>query len=558
MLTAVDLFCGAGGMTAGLMRAGFDVIGAVDYWKPAIRTYCRNFSYPVILADLRAISDEEFIDFLGHASKRVDLLVGGPPCQGLSLRSGRVERDDRAELIFELVRYVKSLRPRMFLIECKTGISNGKNEGLRAHLEATLMNLGYSVRSQIVNAAEYGVPQIRNRLFYYGWLGDGIREFSLPHPEHSSGTFRTVEETIGDLPSPALDCNAVSSDPHHYLIKTLEVNLERLRHLPPGGGVEDLPDSLKPTHYRRGRYRSGYHGAYGRLYPDRPSAAIIDGFDSFTRGKFGHPYEDRNITLREGARLQTFPDDFLFEGSQREITALIGNATPPLLAEKLAYTFARHLRGKFKSLGAPFFIATSPAIRRTSSPEEAAQALLEFAPETRVRAGARVKASRPSQAVQFHSCFICYSSRDLELAKRIYVDLKGKGVPCWFAPENLKIGEKFRTRIDDEIRTYDKLLLVLSKNSVSSAWVEKEVETALEREAEQGHTMLFPVRVDDAVMEVKTGWAADVRRTRHIGDFTTWKNKNSYRRALERLLRDLKVNPSSNVTIRLTPQYAAN
>jgi DNA (cytosine-5)-methyltransferase 1 len=557
MLTAVDLFCGAGGMTAGLSKAGFDIIGAVDYWKPAIRTYCQNFNYPAILADIRAISDKEFRSFLGLSSRQVDLLVGGPPCQGFSTRRDDGYKDDRTELIFEFARRVKSLHPRMFLMECKTGILNRQNKELKAHLEAMFLNSGYTVRSQIVNAAEYGVPQIRKRLFYYGWLKGEVHEFSFPHPDHGPESFRTVEDTIGDLPSLSIDWTASSNVPQHYLIRTLEVNLERLRHIPPGGGVEDLPDYLKPTHYQYSRYKSGHHGAYGRLHPDRPSAAIIDGFDSFTRGRFGHPYENRNITLREGARLQTFPDKFLFEGSQREVTALIGNATPPLLSEKIAYAIAGHLRGDSKFHSASLPLIASPAVKGKSFLKKAVQPCFKFEAENTARDKKRVALPLSLHDVRFHSCFISYSSKDLELAQRIYVDLKAKGVHCWFAPEDLKIGERYRVRIDDEIRAYDKLLLVLSKSSVSSTWVEKEVNTALEREAEQGHTMLFPVRLDNAVMEVKSGWAADIRRSRHIGDFTNWENKHSYRRAFERLLRDLKVEHNFNITASHTPQYTS-
>ncbi|MCA1566941.1 MAG: toll/interleukin-1 receptor domain-containing protein [Acidobacteria bacterium] len=142
--------------------------------------------------------------------------------------------------------------------------------------------------------------------------------------------------------------------------------------------------------------------------------------------------------------------------------------------------------------------------------------------------------------IQFYSCFISYSSKDQDFANRLYADLQSKGVRCWFAPEDLKIGDKFRNRIDESIRVYDKLLLVLSENSVSSQWVEKEVETALEREREQNKTMLFPVRLDDAVNELKVGWPADVRRNRHIGDFVCWKDHDSYQKAFDRLIRDLQ------------------
>lgn len=141
---------------------------------------------------------------------------------------------------------------------------------------------------------------------------------------------------------------------------------------------------------------------------------------------------------------------------------------------------------------------------------------------------------------EYYSCFISYSSQDQEFAKRLHVDLQGKGVRCWFAPEDLKIGDKFRPAFDEAIRMHDKLMVVLSTSSVKSTWVEKEVETAFEKERQQRRLVLFPIRVDDAVMETDEAWAADIRRTRHIGDFRDWKNHDSYKKAFERLLRDLK------------------
>jgi hypothetical protein len=150
-------------------------------------------------------------------------------------------------------------------------------------------------------------------------------------------------------------------------------------------------------------------------------------------------------------------------------------------------------------------------------------------------------------AMQFYSCFISYSSRDQEFAERLYEDLQTKGVRCWFAPEDLKIGDKFRTRIDESIRMHDKLLLVLSENSIASDWIEQEVETALGKEREQERTVLFPIRLDDSVMKIPTGWPALIRNTRHIGDFTKWKNHDSYRNAFDRLLRDLKAEGKEKV-----------
>jgi hypothetical protein len=135
----------------------------------------------------------------------------------------------------------------------------------------------------------------------------------------------------------------------------------------------------------------------------------------------------------------------------------------------------------------------------------------------------RIYGLRADPLIQFHSCFISYASRDHAFAKRLHADLQNKGVRCWFAPEDMKIGDRIRPRIDETIRLYDKLLLVLFKTSVVSQWVEQEVETTLERERQQGTTILFPVRIDNTVMTLEAGWPALIRNTRNIGDFRRWK-----------------------------------
>jgi hypothetical protein len=142
--------------------------------------------------------------------------------------------------------------------------------------------------------------------------------------------------------------------------------------------------------------------------------------------------------------------------------------------------------------------------------------------------------------ISFYSCFISYSSRDHKFASRLRDDLQSRGVRCWFAPEDLKIGERIRSRIDEVIRLHDKLILILSENSISSLWVEQEVETALTRERTDNRTVLFPIRLDESVMKIESSWPALIRNTRHIGDFTNWKEYVSYQKALDRLLRDLK------------------
>jgi hypothetical protein len=154
-----------------------------------------------------------------------------------------------------------------------------------------------------------------------------------------------------------------------------------------------------------------------------------------------------------------------------------------------------------------------------------------------VQIPAHVAALEP---IEFYSCFISYSSKDQDFAECLHADLQHKGVRCWFAPEDLKIGDRFRDRINESIRLHDKLLLILSEHSVSSPWVSDEVEAAIEREHREGRTVLFPIKIDEAVMESEQAWAAAIRRTRHIGDFTRWKDHDSYQKAFGRLLRDLK------------------
>jgi len=149
------------------------------------------------------------------------------------------------------------------------------------------------------------------------------------------------------------------------------------------------------------------------------------------------------------------------------------------------------------------------------------------------------------RGIQYYSCFISYSNKDQDFAQRLHDDLQNNGVRCWFAPEDMKIGDQIRPRIDQEIRLRDKLLVLLSENSVKSEWVGDEVEGAIEEESKGNRLVLFPIRLDDAVMNTRDDWAAKIKRRRHIGDFSNWKDKASYQKAFERLLRDLKATGGS-------------
>lgn len=345
MITAVDLFSGAGGMTGGLVRAGVAVTGALDNWDAAVRTYRLNFSHPIVQVDIAETSPHDFLTAIHALNRRIDIVVGGPPCQGFSIQRIGADNDDRNTLILEFAKYVLAIRPRMYLMENVPGLLGVRGQTVISNLETMLHGGGYTVRMARVNAAEYGVPQKRRRIFYYGWLVTSVKPFTFPKPTCTAETFRTVWNAIGDLPAPPNDYSPSPTDPLHRRIRLSAVNVERLRHIPPGGGFESLPVDMRVNAHKSGPDKIGHRYVYGRLAPDTPAGTITARFDSFTRGKFAHPFDDRNITLREGARLQTFPDDFKFVGTQEEIAALIGNSVPPLLAERIGCAMLEHLRG---------------------------------------------------------------------------------------------------------------------------------------------------------------------------------------------------------------------
>jgi DNA (cytosine-5)-methyltransferase 1 len=297
-------------------------------------------------SDIHDISEGQIHDFIGSHS--VDLLAGCPPCQGFSMKVDNTGKENTPYSLLQFVRLIDTLLPRMFLISDVPVFFGKGGRDFTQEFVRSLEALGYAVNWRKINAAEYGVPQIRRRLYYYGWRKSELPEFAFPQQDHPE-SFLTVEEAIGDLPSPYTETSELQSDPLHRLLNTSELNLKRLKYVRPGKGYQDIPEGLWPPHRHNNGYRFGRNDVYGRLHPEKPSGAIIAGFDSFTRGKFGHPYENRNITLREGARLQTFPDDFIFSGNQRDITRLIGNTAPPLLVEKIACAIAIHLKGDVKN-----------------------------------------------------------------------------------------------------------------------------------------------------------------------------------------------------------------
>ena len=379
-LTAIDLFCGAGGLSLGLESAGFDVLGAMDSWVRAARTYKQNFRHPVVDSDIHSLSAEDFLVRIGRPGVHVDLVAGGPPCQGFSVQRIGADTDARNDLIFEFARFVVELRPQMFLMENVPGLLGKRGLKLARRFEQLLEAAGFVVRVRRVNTAEYGVPQLRKRIFYFGWLRNAVEPFSFPPPTHSPEQYRTVWQAIGDIASPPADCSPNPADPLHRRTHLSEKNQQRMELIPQGGGFESLPVELRVNCHKNGAAKIGHRYVYGRLSPENPAGTITARFDSFTRGKFAHPYEHRNITLREGARLQTFSDTHFFAGSQEEIAALIGNAVPPLLARVLGEAIYAHL-SRAREIPARTIPECLPASRDAVETYRQ-QALFSDAPET--------------------------------------------------------------------------------------------------------------------------------------------------------------------------------
>jgi DNA (cytosine-5)-methyltransferase 1 len=327
--TVVDAFCGAGGLSLGLRRAGWRPLAAFDLDAKAVATYRRNLGPHAFVADVREVTADRVRDVAG--TDCIDLVAGGPPCQGFSVQRRGGATDHRNGLPTEFLRLVAELRPTLFLLENVPGMQRRHGEGVLGAFLCEAERLGYRCSARVLDAVWYGVPQYRKRLFVVG-RRDGAA-FAFPPPLMAATDPRThVRTALADLPEPDGEHPALT---HHRRTRLSALNRERLRHVPPGGGMQDLPAHLRVRCHRDGPNRIGHRYVYGRLHPDEPAATLTARFDSFTRGKFAHPFADRNLTLREGARLQTFPDDFVFEGNQEEIAAQIGNAVPPLLAEAL-------------------------------------------------------------------------------------------------------------------------------------------------------------------------------------------------------------------------------
>lgn len=328
----IDCFCGAGGLSLGFERAGFNVEYAFDLDKSAVETYKSNPKYhhgTAFVRDIYNVSKKSIEEDLGHSLDTVDVVIGGPPCQGFSVQRRGDDNDPRNQLVLEYVRLLKEIRPRFFIMENVSGILSQRGKPYVEALVTNMTDAGYSLQQKKMTASEYGVPQDRKRVIIIGELTEGGNTL-FKFPEPLDGNKPTVRDAISDL----MDKNETDV-PNHKADKLSDINLKRIRAISEGQGRDSLPEELQlPCHKKHEGHR--HLDTYGRMAWDQPSPTITARFDSFSRGRFGHPVLDRTITLREGARLQTFPDDFEFVGTKVEVARQIGNAVPPLLAEAIA------------------------------------------------------------------------------------------------------------------------------------------------------------------------------------------------------------------------------
>ena len=354
--TALDLFCGCGGIAAGLRSAGFRILAGVDVEPHYMSTFSHNFPEARgVLGDLSGIDPLRFMRELSLEAGDLDLLAGGPPCQGFSKnvpRSRRSAEDRNNGLMRTFLRYAEVLRPKAVMMENVAEMRNGFDRAYTNEVLGRLERAGYAVAHEVMNAADYGVPQRRRRAFFVG-LSAG-RAFAFPERTHFAESPRlfgdphvTVWDAIGDLPSvdhaselrlhryrhrPFTDYQRQArrgseTVTNHRPRRLAPLQYERLASLKPGQGLRDLPERLRP--------RSGYSGAYGRLTRDMVAPTITRWVFHPGSGRFGHPEDVRVLTIREAARLQGFPDVFRFAGSYNRQASQVGNAVPPVLAARL-------------------------------------------------------------------------------------------------------------------------------------------------------------------------------------------------------------------------------
>ena len=346
----VDLFCGAGGLSYGFEKAGFNVLLGIDNDKKALETFELNHNgAKSICGDITEITYQDHIAPLLNGEK-VDVIIGGPPCQGFSLSGPRNFNDPRNKLYLSYIRLVEEIQPKAFVIENVPGLVGLFNGEVKDNIIKTFAKMGYEVKYKILCAADYGVPQNRKRVVFVGVKGNNTYEYPEIQVEHVS-----CEMALSDLP-PLVDVlgdevqkyetaptNAYqklmrehSTDVRNHIAAT---HSEKVQHIislvPDGGNYKDLPEEFKASR--------NFHVAWTRFNSQKPAPTI----DTGHRHHFHYKY-NRVPTVRECARIQSFPDDFIFLGNKTQQFRQVGNAVPPIMAQKIADQMLKLLESEDK------------------------------------------------------------------------------------------------------------------------------------------------------------------------------------------------------------------
>lgn len=333
----IDCFCGAGGLALGLSNSGFDILYSFDIDPKAISTMQSNHKYlhdhKTEVKDIYELNVESLLNSLGIKQGELDLLAGGPPCQGFSIQRGGEDTDVRNNLVGRYIEVVKAIRPKFFLMENVPGIVGKRGAAILEENLKAIAKEGYHIHQQMLDAQHFDVPQRRKRVIIIGERKDHAKPlFQYPEPNDK---VITVRETIGFLPPPPDDYTDHPDYPNHRRDKLSPDSLKRIRAVKEGQGRDFLPEELLLPCHRVSSSIMGHRNVFGRMCWDKVAPTITARFDSFSRGMFGHPMQDRTISLREGALLQTFPLDYNFVGSKVEVARQIGNAVPVKLAEHI-------------------------------------------------------------------------------------------------------------------------------------------------------------------------------------------------------------------------------
>ena len=329
----LSLFTGAGGFDIGFKEAGFEVILASDSWNESKNTFTKNFpKIPFICEDVRTLDAKEILKKTGNVYP--DIIIGGPPCQGFSVMGDKNSADPRNLLFESYAKLVKDLKPKCFVFENVKGIKSMFSGSYFVDVINTFTSLGYNVYEKTLNTKNYGVPQSRERVIIFGTLTDNLFEFPKNNFKKIGklSPKKNCREAIGDLAKKS------SEVPNHITLNHSDIVIERYKLIPPGGKLP--PPNQLPKKIRR----KNFGNTYVRLNYSTISPTMVPGNNAFPI----HPSLNRSLTPREAARIQSFPDNFIFTGPRKEQCKLVGNAVPPLFAASIAKNILKHLLGKIK------------------------------------------------------------------------------------------------------------------------------------------------------------------------------------------------------------------